>query len=63
MIFVNYVGDEQAAIDQLKQTLSNLEAVRDGHVHGLDESGPQGGGVGVIATLESVAADVTTSTK
>ncbi|MFF3442476.1 ABC transporter substrate-binding protein [Streptosporangium sp. NPDC002721] len=63
VVFVNHAGDEQAAIDQLKQALPDLKAIRDGHVHGLDENGPQGGGVGVIAALESVSADVKTSAK
>ncbi len=62
VVFVNYVGDEQAAIAQLAQALPDLQAVTDGHVYGLDESGAQGGGVGVITSLEQVAGDVATAT-
>lgn len=63
VVFVNFVGDEQAAIDQLKKALPNAPAIKDGHIFGLDESGAQGGGVGVIASLEAVAHDVKAASK
>lgn len=63
VVFVNYVGDEKAAIAELAQALPDLQAVKDGRVYGLDESGAQGGGVGVISSLEQVAQDVATATK
>ncbi|WP_432970301.1 hypothetical protein [Dactylosporangium sp. CA-233914] len=62
VIFVNYVGDERAAIDALRQVLPDLPAVRAGHVYGADESHPQGGGLGIIDALEATAADVKTAT-
>lgn len=58
IVFVNYVGDEQAAIDAVRTALPDLPAVKAGRVYGLDESGPQGGGVGVIDSVEAVATDV-----
>ncbi|MFI2651093.1 ABC transporter substrate-binding protein [Micromonospora fulviviridis] len=63
VVFVNYVGDEQAAIDELAQALPDLQAMKAGHVYGANESGPQGGGVGIIESLEAIAADVKTATK
>ncbi len=63
LVFVNYVGDEQAAIDALAAAAPQLQAVTEGHVYGLDESGPQGGGVGVIDALEQVAQAVPDATE
>lgn len=62
VVFVNYVGDERAAIADLKKVLPDLPAVKDDHVYGIDESHPQGGGIGIIQALESVAANVKTAT-
>ncbi len=57
LIFVNYVGDEKAAIAELAAALPDLPAVKDGRVHGADENLAQGGGVGAIDALEAIAAD------
>lgn len=61
VVFVNYVGDEDTAIAELAAALPDLPAVTEGRVYGADESRAQGGGVGVIDSLEAIAADVTTA--
>ncbi|HEY0186147.1 MAG TPA: ABC transporter substrate-binding protein [Cellulomonas sp.] len=63
VVLVNYVGDEQTAIDQLATLLPDLPAVQDGRVYGADESPAQGGGVGIIDSLESIATDVAAATR
>lgn len=62
VLFVNYVGDEQAAIADLTAVLPDLAAVKAGHVYGANEDRAQGGGIGVIDSLEAIAADVKTAT-
>jgi ABC-type Fe3+-hydroxamate transport system substrate-binding protein len=57
-VFVNYVGAEQPAIDDLKKALPGLSAVTQGRVHGADEGLAEGGGVGIIDALEAIAADI-----
>ncbi len=61
MVFVNYVGDEQAAIADLAAALPDLTAVKEGRVHGANENLAQGSGVGIIDALEAAAADVKTA--
>lgn len=63
IVFVNYLGDEQAAIDSVEAALPDLAAVQAGHVYGANENLAQGGGVGVIDLLEAIAADVRTATE
>jgi len=58
IVFVNYVGDEQAAIDELAAALPDLTAVKDGRVYGADENLAQGSGVGIVDAIEAVAAEV-----
>ncbi|MFT3854531.1 MAG: ABC transporter substrate-binding protein [Ilumatobacteraceae bacterium] len=58
LVFVNYVGDEQAAIAELAAAVPGLAAVADGRVVGNDESLAQGSGVGIVNSLEAVAARV-----
>jgi iron complex transport system substrate-binding protein len=58
VVFVNYVGDEDAAIAAARDALPDVPAVADGRIYGADESDAQGGGVGVIEQLEAIAADV-----
>lgn len=61
IVFVNYVGDEQAAIADLGAALPHLAAVAENRVYGADENIAQGGGVGIINALEATAADVETA--
>ncbi|MFT4296169.1 MAG: ABC transporter substrate-binding protein [Micropruina sp.] len=58
LVFVNYVGDERAAIAALGKVLPDLPAVKEGRVRGADENLAQGSGVGVVDALEALAADV-----
>lgn len=58
IVFVNYVGDEQAAIADLTAAAPGLAAATGGRIHGADENLAQGGGVGVIDLVEAIAAGV-----
>jgi len=58
VVFVNYVGDKDAAIADLAAALPGLAAAKEGRVYGADESLAQGGGVGIINSLEAIALDV-----
>ncbi|MGE4428122.1 MAG: ABC transporter substrate-binding protein [Solirubrobacteraceae bacterium] len=62
IVFVNYVGDEQAAIADLAAALPDLTAVKEGRVYGANEDLAQGSGVGIIDALEQIAASVKTAT-
>lgn len=62
IVFVNYVGDEQAAIADLAAALPALTAVTEGRVYGANEDLAQGSGVGIIDALEQIAAAVKTAT-
>ncbi|MGP5008599.1 ABC transporter substrate-binding protein [Brachybacterium tyrofermentans] len=61
IVFVNYVGDEQAAIADLTAALPDLAAVTENRVYGADENLAQGSGVGIVNALEAIAADVKTA--
>ncbi|GAA3661078.1 ABC transporter substrate-binding protein [Microbacterium marinilacus] len=61
IVFVNYVGDEQAAIADLAAALPGLAAVTENRVYGADENLAQGSGVGIVNALEAIAADVETA--
>jgi len=61
IVFVNYVGDEPAAIADLTAALPDLAAVTENRVYGADESLAQGSGVGIVTALEAIAADVKTA--
>lgn len=63
IVFVNYVGDEQAAIADLAAALPDLTAVKEGRVYGANEDLAQGSGVGIIDALEQIAASVKTATR
>lgn len=63
IVFVNYVGDEQAAIADLAAALPDLTAVKEGRVYGANEDLAQGSGVGTIDALEQIAASVKTATR
>ncbi|MGB4777826.1 ABC transporter substrate-binding protein [Microbacterium sp.] len=60
IVFVNYVGDEQAAIADLAAALPDLAAVKEDRVYGANENLAQGSGVGIVNALEAIAADVKT---
>lgn len=62
IVFVNYVGDEQAAIAALDAALPDLTAVKQHRVFGANEDLAQGGGVGIVDALEQIAAAVKTAT-
>lgn len=62
IVFVNYVGDEQAAIADLAAALPDLTAVKEDRVYGANEDLAQGSGVGVIDALEQIAASAKTAT-
>ncbi|GIT81456.1 hypothetical protein LLS1_31250 [Leifsonia sp. LS1] len=62
VVFVNYVGDEQAAIGDLAAALPDLTAVKEDRVYGANEDLAQGGGVGIIDALEQISASVKTAT-
>lgn len=61
IVFVNYVGDEQAAIADLTAALPDLAAVTENRVYGADENLAQGSGVGIVNALEAIAAVVKTA--
>lgn len=61
IVFVNYLGDEDAAIASVEAALPDMPAVQAGNVFGADEDLAQGGGVGVVDLLEAIAADVRTA--
>lgn len=60
VLFVNYVGagQEEVAIAEVRTTLPDLPAVRDGRVYGFDETDFQAGGVTIVDGLEYVADSV-----
>ncbi len=63
IVFVNYVGDERAAIAELATALPQLTAVHQGRVYGANEDLAQGSGVGIIDGLEQIAASVQTANR